>query len=121
MTYTGAQVAQTLFKDDRNLFNQSISADTNILTTDLTPEAYNMKGGAVFTVQASFSVGGIFSAVVTKDGVSKVSTIYNSTALESTAMLQTSIIIPVGYSLNFQFSEDATLDHMFVVCAGGCW
>ena len=93
------------------VFNTSVSAGTNIFSSDLTPSA----SVSIFRIYAAFDTAGVLS-VVRSDGTSTVVENLNEGAsLAANAAYIFDIIVESGYSINLRYSVDATCLYLIVI------
>jgi len=88
-----------------NLHGVSVSADTNILGTDITP----IYKPTLFRILCSFDTAGVFREVRTKAGVVQVSDFNGGSSLTANSLYIFDILIHEGDSMNLRYSIAATL------------
>jgi len=98
-----------------SLFNQSVTANTNIFSSDLTPSLATTSNPVYFRIFACFNTSGVLSVVKTR-GVSTVTMQLNGgNALTANALYAFDIIVESGESVNLQYSVNATALELNVV------
>jgi hypothetical protein len=106
------------------IFNQSVTANTDILATPLNivdTSPVKMTAVGTFTVEICFDVAGFFNVMI-DDGTDTVSgRIRSSTALNAGEIFIFTKMLPEGYNMNFQFSNDANLNWMITTIHGGIY
>ena len=117
----------TIYLKDLTVFNTSVTADTDILSTDITigddntiENQFDFTKGCSVTVEASFAAAGVFYFVI-KDASNtevKVKTL-NGTDVAADAGLTVNITLIEGYKLNFRYSASTTLNWGSVTLHGG--
>lgn len=118
MTREGSFDLWTLFVDDA--FNQAVTADTDILATDITlasPKKFTTV--ASFTFEVTFAAAGTFYFVIKKDGVEKIVKTLNGGEQGVDCGGSYNITLTEGHSLNIRYSETTTLNYMTITGHGG--
>jgi hypothetical protein len=118
MTREGSVDLWTLFVDDA--FGQSVTADTDILATDITlstPKRFKVV--ASYTFEVSFTASGVFYFVIKKDGVEYPVKTNDGIARGANAGGTYNITLTEGYSLNIRFSASTTLNYLTITGHGG--
>jgi hypothetical protein len=87
-----------------SVFNASVSANTNIFASDLSPT----NSPTVFRIYATFNVSGVLSVIRTKAGNSVTEQLNSGNALNANAAYIFDIIVESGESINLQYSVNAT-------------
>jgi len=88
-----------------NSHNKSVTADTNILSADLTPN----NTPCLFRVMVCLGTAGVFSAMVTKDDSQQQLKFNTAGNLVADSVYIFDVLVHSGDSVNFQHSADATL------------
>jgi len=88
-----------------NLQNVAVSAETNILATDLEPLA----GASLFRIMVAMSASGVFRASITKDEDVQVLDFYEGASLQADSLYMFDMLVHPGDLVNFRYSVDATL------------
>lgn len=118
---------KTYFVSNASLFNQSVTADTDILSADLTlenalPESRTkIRYQGIYTVDFCMDTAGYFSVAVSDGTTQHTGMVNGGNLIKANAAYTFTKIIPEGHSLNFQFSEDATLKWLVVTLHGGIY
>lgn len=105
------------------LFNQPVVQSTDILTTplDIANAPVKMTAVGTYTIEICFAAAGILSIMIS-DGTDTVSgKVNSSTALKAGEIFIFTKRLPEGYTMNFQFSVDTTLNWMFTTIEGGLY
>jgi len=92
-----------------SILNQSITANTNIFSTDLTPSLATTSNPVYFRIFACFNTSGVLSVVKTKGTTTVTMQLNGGTALNANALYAFDIIVEYGESVNLQYSVDATM------------
>ena len=117
----------TIYLKDLTVFNTAVTADTDILSTDITigddntiENQFDFTKGCSVTVEASFAAAGVFYFVIkdANDTEVKVKTL-NGTDVAADAGLTVNITLIEGYKLNFRYSASTTLNWGSVTLHGG--
>ena len=87
-----------------SVFNASVSANTNIFASDLSPT----NSPTTFRIYATFSASGVLSVVRTRAGTSVTEQLNSGNALNANAAYIFDIIVESGESINLQYSVAAT-------------
>jgi hypothetical protein len=91
-----------------SIFNQSITANTNIFSSDLTPSLATTSNPVYFRIFACFNASGVLSVVKTKGATTVTMQLNSGTALNANALYAFDIIVESGESVNLQYSVNAT-------------
>ena len=125
MSYEGNMNIRTLLIPGATLFNQSVTANTDILPTDLniatavTSKQTRVVG--VLTVEVCFDTAGAFK-VITKEGATSVSGKINaSNNLAVDEIFTFTKLAPEDWNFNFQYSANATMKWMIITLHGGIY
>lgn len=102
-----------ILKDSK--FNTSVTADTNIFSSDLEP-SYSI---TLFRIYACFSVAGVLSVKRTKSGVTVTEKLNNTNQLTADASYSFDIVVESGETINLQYSATATARKLSVTELGG--
>lgn len=118
MTRNGSVDLWTLFVSDS--FDQSVTADTDILESDITltsPKKFQTL--ASFTFEVTFEDAGNFYFVV-KDGTTeKIIKTLNGSNQGANCGGTYNILLTDGYSLNIRYSTTTTLNYLTITGHGG--
>jgi hypothetical protein len=110
--------------DEGTIFDQSVTADTDILATKLnivTTSPVKITAVGIFTVEVCFDTAGIFSVMV-DNGTDTVSGKINaSIALRAGEIFTFTKLLPENYNMNFQYNANATLNWMITTIHGGIY
>ncbi|MEM3858255.1 MAG: hypothetical protein QXV17_03270 [Candidatus Micrarchaeaceae archaeon] len=87
-----------------SIFNTSVSANTNILPSNISP-TYSL---ASFRIYASFGSSGVLSVVRTRSGTTVSETLNGGTPLNANSAYIFDIIVESGETINLQYSASAT-------------
>jgi hypothetical protein len=87
-----------------SVFNASVSANTNIFASDLSPA----NSPTVFRIYATFDASGVLSVVRTKGSVTVTEQLNSGNALNANAAYIFDIIVESGETINLQYSVAAT-------------
>jgi len=88
-----------------NLQNVAISANTNILSTDLEPLA----AASLLRIMVAMSDSGVFRASITKGEDVQVVDFYEGASLQADSLYMFDMLVHPGDLVNFRYSVDATL------------
>jgi len=88
-----------------SLFNTSVSANTNILSSDITPT----NSPATFRIYATFDTAGVLSVMRTRSSTTVAEQLNGGSQLTAGAPYIFDIIVESGDSINLQYSVNATL------------
>jgi len=91
-----------------SIFNQSVTANTNIFPLDLTPSLATTGNPVYFRIFACFNASGVLSVVKTKGTTTVTMQLNGGTALNANALYAFDIIVESGESVNLQYSVNAT-------------
>jgi len=117
----------TIYLKDLTVFNTAVTADTDILSTDITigndntvVNQFDFTKGCSVTVEASFATAGVFYFVIkdANDTEVKVKTL-NATNVAADSGLTVNITLIEGYKLNFRYSASTTINWTSVTIHGG--
>ena len=97
------------------VFNQPVSADTDIFDSDLEPT----NPPCIFRVYACFDASGVLSVRRTKDGVTVSEQLNAGSALVANAAYLFDIIVDEGETINLRYSVNATCLKLSVVEISG--
>jgi hypothetical protein len=87
-----------------SLFNTSVTANTDILTTDLAPS----KSPVLFRVYATFNASGVLSVVRKRGTTSVVEQLNSGNPLSANCAFMFDIIVEQGETINLRYSVNAT-------------
>lgn len=91
-------------------FNESVSANTDIFTTDLTPKA---KTPCIWRVTIAVSVAtAVLKVKITRNNISKLLALNENVALASDSLYSFDIPVRDGDKINFQLTADCTIHIM---------
>lgn len=91
--------------EKENQHNVSITANTDILSSDLTPT----NTPCLFRIEVCLNAAGVFSAMVTKADSTQQLKLNSASNLAADAVYMFDILVHSGDSVNFQHSANATL------------
>jgi hypothetical protein len=91
-----------------SIFNQSVTANTNIFSSDLTPSFATTNNPSYFRIFACFNASGVLSVVKTKGTTTVTMQLNSGNALNANALYAFDIAVESGESINLQYSVDAT-------------
>jgi hypothetical protein len=87
-----------------SVFNDSVTANTNIFSSDLTPT----NNPTTFRIYACFNASGVLSVVRTRAGTTVVEQLNGGTALSANCAYMFDILVESGETINLQYSVNAT-------------
>jgi hypothetical protein len=87
-----------------SVFNTSVTANTNIFSTDLSPT----RSPVLFRIYATFDTAGVLSVVRTRGTVSVVEQLNSGNNLNANCAYIFDIVVEEGETINFQYSANAT-------------
>lgn len=93
-----------------NEHNKSVTGNTNVLASDIVPS----RPPSLFRILVAAGAA-VFSAVITKGGVSKTMKFNSGMSLEDSCLYLFDLPVFDGDSVNFQFNSNTTL-HILRVC-----
>jgi hypothetical protein len=102
-----------------SIFNQSVTADTNIFSSDLTPSFATTNNPSYFRIFACFNASGVLSVVKTKGSTIVTMQLNGGGALSANCMYAFDIIVESGESVNLRYSVNAAALDLKVVEIGG--
>jgi hypothetical protein len=91
-----------------SVFNQSVTANTNIFSTSLTPSLATTNNPSYFRIFACFNASGVLSVVKTKGTTTVTMQLNGGGALSANCLYAFDIIVESGESINLQYSVNAT-------------
>jgi hypothetical protein len=91
-----------------SVFNQSVTADTNIFSSNLTPSLATTTNPSYFRIFACFDASGVLSVVKTRGTVTVTMQLNSGNALNANCLYAFDIIVESGESINLQYSVNAT-------------
>jgi len=91
-----------------SLFNQPVTANTNIFSSDLTPSLATTSNPVYFRIFACFNASGVLSVVKTKGTTTVTMQLNGGNALTANALYAFDIVVEAGESVNLQYSVNAT-------------
>jgi hypothetical protein len=91
-----------------SIFNQSVTANTNIFSTSLTPSLATATNPSYFRIFACFNASGVLSVVKTKGTTTVTMQLNGGNALNVNCLYVFDIIVESGESINLQYSVNAT-------------
>jgi hypothetical protein len=125
MSYEGNVNIRTLLVPGATLFNQSVTANTDILPADLNiATAITSKQTKVvgtYTIELCFDTAGKFSIMTKYGGTTHFGYINVSANLAAHEVFTLTKVMPEAWDMNFQFSADATLKWLVVTLHGGIY
>lgn len=116
---------QSKYQASLTLFNESVTADTDILTNDI--EVGDESGQFDFTKGMSVTFEGAFEAVgnlyfVVKNAALEEAVIATNGGYDSSnenAGFTFNFTLPIGYSLNIRYTASTTLNWLTITVHGG--
>ena len=112
LEYTKAR-SVLILKDSK--FNTSVTADTNIFSSELSPSYSN----TLFRIYACFSAAGVLSVKRTKSGTTVTEKLNSANQLTTDAAYSFDIIVESGETINIQYDATATARKLSVTELGG--
>jgi hypothetical protein len=91
-----------------SIFNQAVTANTNIFSSDLTPTMATATNPVYFRIFACFNASGVLSVVKTKGTTTVTMQLNGGNALNANCLYAFDIAVESGESVNLQYSVDAT-------------
>jgi hypothetical protein len=115
--FIGAEIALRDFRPiiKGSVFNQSVTANTNIFSTSLTPSLATATNPSYFRIFACFNASGVLSIVKTKGTTTVMIQLNGGGALSANCLYAFDIIVEYGESVNLQYSVNATAIDLKVV------
>jgi hypothetical protein len=98
-----------------SVFNQSVTANTNIFSSNLTPSFATTSNPSYFRILACFNAGGVLSVVKTKGTTTVTMQLNAGNDLVANALYAFDIVVESGESVNLQYSVNATALELKVV------
>jgi hypothetical protein len=98
-----------------SIFNQSVTANTNIFSSNLTPSLATTNNPSYFRIFACFNSSGVLSVVKTKGSTTVIMQLNSGNALNANCLYAFDIIVESGESVNLQYSVNATALELKVV------
>jgi len=98
-----------------SIFNQSVTANTNIFSSDLTPSLATTSNPVYFRIFACFNASGVLSVVKTKGTTTVTMQLNGGGALSANCIYAFDIIVESGESVNLRYSVNATAIDLKVV------
>jgi len=92
-----------------SLLNVSISANTNILSSSITPSLATSTSPSIFRIYVAFDTIGVLSIVRTKGSITVVEQLNGGNALNANASYMFDIPVEYEESINLQYSVNTTL------------
>jgi hypothetical protein len=117
----------TIYLKDLTIFNTAVTADTDILTDDITitdvagtANGFNFTNGISVTAEGSFLASANFYFVI-KDANDTVVNLRtsNATNLAAEAGFTYNITLTEGYKLNFRCNVSTTINYLSISVHGG--
>jgi len=96
-------------------FNTSVTADTNIFSSELSP-SYSV---TLFRIYACFSAAGVLSVKRTKSGVTVTEKLNEDSNLSANSAYSFDIVVKSGETINLQYSATVTALELSVSEIGG--
>lgn len=112
LEYTKAR-SVLILKDSK--FNTSVTADTNIFSSELSP-SYSV---TLFRIYACFSAAGVLSVKRIRGGVTVTEKLNEGSNLSANAAYSFDIVVKSGETINLQYSATATALELSVSEIGG--
>jgi hypothetical protein len=91
-----------------SIFNQSVTANTNIFSTSLTPSLATTTNPSYFRIFACFNANGVLSVVKTVGTTTVTMQLNSGNALNANCLYAFDIAVEPRESVNLQYSVDAT-------------
>jgi hypothetical protein len=91
-----------------SVFNQSVTANTNIFSSSLTPSLATATNPSYFRTFACFNASGVLSVVKTKGTTTVTMKLNGGGALSANCLYAFDIMVEYGESVNLQYSVNAT-------------
>jgi hypothetical protein len=91
-----------------SIFNQSVTANTNIFSSNLTPSLATANNPSYFRILACFNASGVLNVVKTKGTTTVTMQLNSGNALNANALYTFNIAVESGESVNLQYSVNAT-------------
>jgi hypothetical protein len=98
-----------------SIFNQSVTANTNIFSTSLTPSLATATNPSYFRIFACFNASGVLSVVKTKGTTTVTMQLNSGNALNANCLYAFDIIVEYDESVNLRYSVNATVLELKVV------
>jgi hypothetical protein len=98
-----------------SVFNQSVTANTNIFSSDLTPSLATTNNPSYFRIFACFNASGVLSVVKTKGSTTVTMQLNGGGALSANCLYAFDIMVEYGESVNLRYSVNATALDLKVV------
>lgn len=102
-----------------SIFNQSVTANTNIFSSDLTSSLATTTNPSYFRIFACFNTSGVLSVVKTRGTTTVTMQLNSGVALNANCLYAFDIVVESEESVNMQYSVDATALELKVVEIGG--
>jgi len=87
-----------------SVFNASVTANTNIFSTDLSPT----RSPVLFRIYVAFNTAGVLSVVRKRGTASVVEQLNSGNNLNANCAYVFDIVVEQGETINFQYSVNAT-------------
>jgi len=94
-----------------SLINASVTANTDILSSSISPE----HSPATFRIYVSFSASGVLSLVRTKNGTTVVEQLNAGNSLNANCAYAFDILVEGDEQINLRYSVDATLLRLIII------
>lgn len=91
--------------------NRSVTANTNILSTSISPSCYN----SIFRIYVCFDDIGILKVVRVRGSTTVTENMYSGIELEADATYVFDIVVDAGESINLQYSSNANAKVLKVI------
>ena len=98
-----------------SIFNQAVTANTNIFSSNLTPSLATTGNPVYFRIFACFNASGVLSVVKTKGSTTVTMQLNSGSALNANALYAFDIAVESGESINLRYSVNATALELKVV------
>jgi len=98
-----------------SIFNQSVTANTNIFSSNLTPSIATTSNPSYFRIFACFNTSGVLSVVKTVGTTTVTMQLNSGNALNENCLYAFDIAVGYGESVNLQYSVNATALELKVV------
>jgi hypothetical protein len=98
-----------------SIFNQSVTANTNIFSSSLTPSLATTNNPVYFRIFACFNASGVLSVVKTKGATTVTMQLNGGSALNANCLYAFDIIVESGESVNLRYSVNAIAIELKVI------
>jgi hypothetical protein len=102
-----------------SIFNTAVTANTNILSQNVTPSQALSGYCSIFRIQCCFDTAGVLSLVRTKGGTTITEQLNSGVSLNANCLYIFDFLVEPGESINLQYSVNATAKELKVVETAG--